>query len=196
MKTSNVVLIIIAVLFLMGGCSIGTSYNSMVNSQEATNSSWADVESNYQRRADLIPNLVSVVQGYAKHESGTLTAVIEARAKATAISIDPSKATPAQLKAFASAQGEISSALGKLMMIKEAYPELKANQNFKDLQSQLEGTENRINVARNRFNDTTKEYNQLIRSFPKNIIANMFGFEKRAYFEADANAKEAPKVKF
>jgi len=196
MKTGNIILIIILAVIFMGGCSVVGSYNTMVNKNEEVKAAWSQVENVYQRRSDLIPNLVSIVQGYAKHESGTLTAVIEARSKATAITIDPSKATPAQLKAFTSAQGELSSALGKLMMVKEAYPELKANQNFLELQSQLEGTENRIAVERRRFNESAQGYNTYIRRFPNNIISNMFGFTERAYFEADANAKTAPKIKF
>lgn len=196
MKTSNVVLIIILAVIFMGGCSVVGSYNTMVNKNEDVKAAWSQVENVYQRRGDLIPNLVEIVKGYATHEKSTLTAVIEARAKATSITIDPSKATPAQLKAFTSAQGELGSALGKLMMVKEAYPELKANENFLALQSQLEGTENRITVERRRFNESAQGYNTYIRRFPNNIIANMFGFTERAYFEADSNAKTAPKVKF
>lgn len=196
MKTKNVVLIIIATILILGGFSITRKYNSAVNMQEGVKSAWSQVENQYQRRADLIPNLVSVVQGYAKHENATLTAVIEARAKATSITIDPTKATPAQLKAYSNAQGDLSQSLGKLMMLTEAYPNLKANESFRDLQAQLEGTENRISTERKRFNDQVKEYNAYIRRFPMNMFTGMFGFEKWNYFEADASAQKVPQVKF
>jgi LemA protein len=196
MKTGLIVLIVILLVF-MGGCStLVGKYNSMVNQDEAVKTAWSQVENVYQRRADLIPNLVNVVKGYAAHEQGTLTAVIEARSKASAITIDPSKATPAQLKAFTDAQGELSSALSRLMVVVEQYPNLKANENFMALQSQLEGTENRIAVERKRFNETAQGYNTYIRRFPNNILAGMFGFQSRAYFEADKGANKAPEVKF
>jgi len=196
MKTSWIVLIIIA-LVLMGGCSKLTgTYNGAVSKQEAVNTAWSQVENVYQRRADLIPNLVEIVKGYAAHEQGTFTAVIEARAKASSITIDPSKATPAQLKAFTDAQGELSSALSRLMVVVEQYPNLKANENFMALQSQLEGTENRIAVERKRFNEVAQEYNTYIKRFPNNIILGFFDFPARAYFEADKGANKAPEVKF
>ncbi len=168
----------------------------MVNKQEKATTSWADVEAAYQRRADLIPSLVETVKGYAKHESSTFEAVVEARAKATQIKVDAEDLTPETLQRIQSAQGELSSALGRLMAVAENYPELKANQNFSDLQVQLEGTENRINEARRKFNESVQNYNISVRRFPNNIFANMFGFEKMNKFEADANASSAPKVSF
>ena len=171
-------------------------YNGLVTMQEDVESAWSQVENQYQRRSDLIPNLVATVKGYATHEQETLEGVMEARAKATQITIDPANATPEQLAAYQSAQGELSQALGRLMAVAENYPDLKANENFRDLQQQLEGTENRITVARQLFNDTAKKYNTEIRHFPKNIIAGMFGFERKPYFEAEEGANKAPKVEF
>ncbi|MDR2541479.1 MAG: LemA family protein [Candidatus Peribacteria bacterium] len=191
-KGSWVILGLVAILVLWG---IG-SYNGLVNGQEAVETQWGQVENVYQRRADLIPNLVATVKGYATHEQGALTAVVEARAKATAITIDPSNVTPEQLKAFSNAQGELSQALGRLLAVKEAYPDLKANQGFLDLQTQLEGTENRISTERHRFNEVARGYNTSVRNFPGNIIANLFGFEKKPYFEAEEGANKAPKVEF
>lgn len=173
-----------------------SGYNGLVNMDEAVNNRWANVETQYQRRSDLIPNLVSTVKGYAKHESQTLEAVMKARSQATQVKIAPSNCTPQQLAQYQRAQGDVTSALGKLLAITENYPDLKANQNFLELQSQLEGTENRITVARKDFNDAANEYNVAIRRFPKSILAGMFGFEKRAYFEAEAGAEKAPKVEF
>lgn len=173
-----------------------SGYNGLVNMDEAVNNRWANVETQYQRRSDLIPNLVSTVKGYAKHESQTLEAVMKARSQATQVKITPSNCTPQQLAQYQRAQGDVTSALGKLLAITENYPDLKANQNFLELQSQLEGTENRITVARKDFNDAANEYNVAIRRFPKSILAGMFGFEKRAYFEAEAGAEKAPKVEF
>lgn len=196
MKKGLIITIVIALIF-MGGCStIVGKYNGMVSKDEAVKTAWGQVENVYQRRADLIPNLVNTVKGYAAHEQGTFTAVIEARSKATSITIDPSKATPAQLKAFNDAQGELSSALSRLMVVVEQYPNLKANENFMALQSQLEGTENRIAVERKRFNEVAQDYNTYIRRFPNNILAGMFGFQSKAYFEAEEGAKKAPKVEF
>lgn len=172
------------------------SYNSMVEKQEATSSQWAQVQNAYQRRADLIPNLVATVKGYAKHEESTLTAVIEARAKATQISVNADQLSEENIKKYQAAQGELSSALGKLMMVQESYPDLKANQNFIALQDELTGTENRISTERNKFNTVVQEYNQYIRKFPQVIWAGWFGFEKKGYFEAEAGADKAPKVEF
>ena len=171
-------------------------YNDLVNQEEGVEAAWAQVENQYQRRADLVPNLVATVKGYATHEQETLEGVVEARAKATQISIDPANATPEQLAAYQAAQGELSQALGRLLAVAENYPDLKANENFRDLQSQLEGTENRIAIARQQFNDVARQYNQKVRRFPGNIIAGMFGFEKKPYFEAEEGAQKAPKVEF
>lgn len=171
-------------------------YNDLVNQEEGVEAAWAQVENQYQRRADLVPNLVATVKGYATHEQETLEGVVEARAKATQITIDPANATPEQLAAYQAAQGELSQALGRLLAVAENYPDLKANENFRDLQSQLEGTENRIAIARQQFNDAARQYNQKVRRFPGNIIAGMFGFEKKPYFEAEESAKAAPKVEF
>ena len=173
-----------------------SAYNSMVGEQETATTALANVQSAYQRRADLIPNLVETVKGYAAHEQGTFEAVVNARAKATQITLDPTNLTPEKLQEFQKAQGELGSALGKLIAISENYPELKANENFRDLQVQLEGTENRINEARNKFNAAVQNYNVVIRSFPMNILAGVFGFAKMDKFEADADAQSAPKVKF
>ena len=171
-------------------------YNGLVEQQEKVENAWAQVENQYQRRADLVPNLVATVKGYASHEQETLEGVINARAKATQITIDPTNATPEQLAAYQAAQGELSQALGRLLAVAENYPDLKANENFRDLQAQLEGTENRITTARQMFNDEARQYNTNIRRFPKNIIAGMFGFEKKPYFEAEEGANKAPKVEF
>ena len=186
---------IIAVIVIIGAWA-ASAYNSMVSEQEKATTALANVQSAYQRRADLIPNLVNTVKGYAKHEEGTLTEVINARSKATQVTVDPANLTPEKLQEFQKAQGDLSSALGKLLAIQEAYPDLKANENFKDLQVQLEGTENRINEARNKFNTAVQEYNTLVRSFPKNIVAGLFGFDKMTKFEAEASAQKAPEVKF
>ena len=180
----------IAVLWVMN------TYNKMVEQEEIVEASWSQVENQYQRRADLVPNLVATVKGYASHEEATLEGVMEARAKATQITIDPATATPEQLAAYQRAQGELSQALGRLMAVAESYPELKANENFLNLQSQLEGTENRCTIARQQFNEDARNYNTLIRRFPGNIVASIFGFEKKPYFEADEEAKHAPKVEF
>lgn len=171
-------------------------YNGLVSAEEQVESVWAQVENQYQRRADLVPNVVATVKGYASHESVALQGVIDARARATQITIDPANATPEQLAAYQAAQGELSQALGRLLAVAENYPDLKANENFRDLQQQLEGTENRITVARQLFNEEAMKYNKMVRKFPTNIIANMFGFEKKPYFEAEAGANKAPKVEF
>lgn len=180
------------ILFSLSSCG----YNTMVRLDEQVQSQWAQVENVYQRRADLIPNLVNSVKGAAKFEQETLTQVIEARARATSVTVDPTKLTPETIAKFQSAQDGLSQSLGRLMVVVEKYPDLKANQNFLELQSQLEGTENRITTERRRFNEVTQEYNSKIRSFPNNITAGMFGFEKKGYFQADAGAKQAPKVEF
>ncbi len=195
MKNNKGLIITIVVIVLVALWGI-SSYNRLVGMDENVSNQWANVETQYQRRSDLIPNLVNTVKGYAKHESQTLEAVMAARSQATQVKIDPSNCTPQQLAAYQKAQGDVTTALGKLLAITENYPDLKANQNFLELQSQLEGTENRINVARKDFNDSAKEYNTSLRRFPRNIIASMFGFEKRNYFEAEAGAEKAPKVEF
>lgn len=195
MKKNKGLIITIVVIALVALWGI-LSYNGLVEMDEKVSNQWANVETQYQRRSDLIPNLVNTVKGYAKHESQTLEAVMAARSQATQVKIDPSNCTPQQLAAYQKAQGDVTTALGKLLAITENYPDLKATDNFKMLQEQLEGTENRINVARKDFNDTAKKYNTSLRRFPRNIIASMFGFEKRNYFEAEAGAEKAPKVEF
>lgn len=172
------------------------SYNSMVTKEEGVTSAWAQVENVYQRRADLIPNLVATVKGYAAHEQETLEGVVNARAKATQTTIDPANLTEESMKQFQAAQGELGSALQRLMVVVERYPDLKANQNFLELQAQLEGSENRITVERQKFNETARAYNTYIRQFPKNILSGIFGFERKAYFEAAEGAETAPKVDF
>ncbi|QKG79480.1 LemA family protein [Tenuifilum thalassicum] len=191
-----IVIAIVAAVVLLLYSSIKGTYNNMVTKDENVKAQWGNVENVYQRRLDLIPNLVNTVKGYANFEQQTLTQVIEARAKATSVNINPDKLDAQSLKQFQSAQGELSSALSRLMVVVERYPDLKANQNFLDLQAQLEGTENRIAVERRKFNEMVKDYNAYIRKFPKNIWASLFGFEKKAYFEAEAGAEKAPKVDF
>jgi LemA protein len=194
-KGTIILLAIVAavVLLLMSGCG---SYNNMVTKQEGTTKAWANVQSAYQRRLDLIPNLVATVKGAANFEQQTLTAVIEARAKATQITVDPEKLTPESLQKFQSSQGELSQALGRLMVVSEQYPQLRATQNFSELQSQIEGTENRIKVERDNFNLAINDYNSYIRKFPQVLFAGILGFDKKGYFEADAAAAKAPEVKF
>lgn len=196
MKKGLVALIVVAVLVLGGFIWVKNVYNQIVVSDEYIQATWAQVENVYQRRADLIPNLVSTVKGYAAHESETLEGVVAARAKATQVTVDPADLTPEALARFNEAQDGLSAALGRLLMIQESYPELKANQNFLELQAQLEGTENRIATERMKFNDAVKAFNTGIRRFPDNIIASMLGFEKKAYFEAKAGADVAPVVEF
>ena len=171
-------------------------YNSLVEKQESVESAWSQVENVYQRRADLIPNLVNTVKGYAAHEKETLEGVIEARSKATQITVSADDLSEENIKKFQAAQGELQQALGKLLAITENYPDLKANENFRDLQAQLEGSENRITVERQKFNETVKVYNTSIRKFPTTIYAGWFGFEKKGYFEAQAGAEKAPEVQF
>ena len=192
MKSLKLGFIAIAISVLFSSCG----YNKMVSLDEQVTSQWAQVENVYQRRADLIPNLVNTVKGYAEHERETLEGVIEARSKATSVNIDPTKLTPETLQKFNQAQDGLSSALSKLMVVVEKYPDLKANQNFLDLQAQLEGTENRITVERQKFNETTMSYNAYIRKFPQVIYSGWFGFEKKTYFEAQQGAEKAPEVKF
>ena len=189
------IIILVAVVAIIAFWAI-SGYNSLVSMDENVSNQWANVETQYQRRADLIPNLVNTVKGYAAHEKETLEGVITARSQATQIKVDPTDLTPEKLAEYQKAQGQLATALGKLLAITENYPDLKANQNFLELQAQLEGTENRINVARKNFNDAAKAYNTAIRRFPKNILAGMFGFDKRAYFEAAEGAEQAPQVQF
>ena len=176
-------------MVLLNSCS----YNKMVEKDEAVSTAWSNVETQYQRRADLIPNLVSTVKGYATHESSTLEAVVAARSKATQITVDPANLTAEKLAEYQKAQG---AALGKLLAVTENYPQLRANENFSELQAQLEGTENRITEARKRYNEAVQDYNVLIRKFPNNLFAGMFGFSKKEKFEASSGASEAPKVEF
>ncbi len=192
-KSTGILVLIIAVVLVLWGVGI---YNGLVNQEEGVDAQWANVETSYQRRADLIPNLVATVKGYADFEQETLTAVIEARSKATSVNIDASNLTPQTLATFQSAQDELSSALSRLLVTIERYPDLKANQNFLDLQSQLEGTENRISVERRKFNQAAQQFNATIRKIPKNMIANIAGMEKRAYFESAQGAETAPEVAF
>lgn len=189
------IIIIVAVVAIIAIWAV-SGYNSLVGMDENVSNQWANVETQYQRRADLIPNLVNTVKGYAAHEKETLEGVIAARSQATQIKVDPTDLTPEKLAEYQKAQGQLATALGKLLAITENYPDLEANQNFLELQAQLEGTENRINVARKNFNDAAKTYNTTIRRFPKNILAGMFGFDKRAYFEATEGAEQAPQVQF
>lgn len=191
-RTTIITLIVLAVVAFWG---MG-KYNAIAMAQENVEKAWGDVETQYQRRSDLVPNLVNTVKGYASHERETLDAVVAARAKATQITLDPTAATPEQIAAYQQAQGELGQALGRLIAISEAYPDLKANVNFQQLQDQLEGTENRIAVARTKFNDEAQGFNKLIVVFPGNLVAKFCGFEKKAYFEADAAAKQAPTVEF
>ncbi|WP_207424688.1 LemA family protein [Desertivirga brevis] len=185
------------IIALFGMLSLSScGYNTMVQLDEQVQAQWGQVQNVYQRRNDLIPNLVNSVKGAAKQEQETLTRVIEARAKATSIQVDPDKLTPENIQKFQQAQGEVSSALGRLLVVTENYPDLKTNQNFLELQAQLEGSENRITVERQKFNEVTQQYNSKIRTFPNNIFAGMFGFEKKGYFQAEAGAQKAPTVQF
>ncbi|WP_373055666.1 LemA family protein [Zunongwangia sp. H14] len=188
-------IIIVVVVIIIYSLTAGIN-NTAVELEETVKQTWADVENSYQRRSDLIPNLVNTVRGAADFERGTLTDVIEARSKATSVNVDADNLNPQQLQQFQQAQSGVSSALSRLLVTVERYPELKANQNFQQLQSQLEGTENRISVARSRFNESVREYNTYIRKFPNNIFAGMFGFERKPTFEADAGAENAPEVEF
>lgn len=193
MKKSTIIILVVLTVILLWGV---TSYNNLVAKEENVETQWSNVETQYQRRADLIPNLVSTVKGYASHESTTLQSVIEARSKATQITVGGSDLTPEKMAEYQKAQGEVSSALGKLLAIAENYPDLKANQNFLELQAQLEGTDNRISVARTNYNGAAKDFNTAIRRFPNNIIAGICGFDKCTYFEAAEGAEQAPRVEF
>lgn len=194
--SKNLTWLIVATVVALAALWGVSQYNKMVVAEENVEKQWSQVENVYQRRADLVPQLVGTVKGYAAHESETFEKVIAARAKATQVTIDPSNATPEQLKEWQAAQGELGSALGRLMAITESYPELKANESFLQLQSQLEGNENRCTAERKKYNEVARDFNVLIRRFPNNIIANFLGFDKKAYFEADEEAKKAPKVEF
>ncbi|MDA3821050.1 MAG: LemA family protein [Bacteroidales bacterium] len=192
-KQTLIIIAVVVVLAIIWGVRM---FNGLVTKEEAVDAQWANVETSYQRRADLIPNLVSTVKGYADFEKETLTAVIEARAKATSVTIDPSNITPQNMAQFQGAQDELSGALSRLLVTIERYPDLKANQNFLELQSQLEGTENRISVERRKFNELAKDFNATIRRIPRNMIANIAGMEKRGYFESAQGAETAPVVAF
>lgn len=191
-KLKYILLIAVIGVFTLSSCG----YNTMVNKQEAVTAQWGQVQNSYQRRADLIPNLVSAVKGYAAHEQETFTEVTEARARATQLNVNPEELTEERLQQYQQAQNQLSASLGKLLMIRENYPELKANQNFLALQDELAGTENRIAVERNRFNEVARDYNQYIRRFPHVIYAGWFGFKTKGYFEADAASQTAPAVNF
>lgn len=193
MKKSSLILIVIIALFGVYGCS---TYNGLVGKDEVVKNKWADVQTQYQRRADLIPNLVNTVKGAADFEKTTLTQVIQARANATSMNLDAKDLTPENIQKFQAAQDQLSGALSRLLVSVEKYPDLKANQNFLDLQAQLEGTENRITVARSDFNQVVKDYNQSVRTFPANLFAGMFGFAQKGYFEASQSAQTAPTVSF
>lgn len=193
MKKSNI--IIIAVIAIVAIWAI-SGYNGMVNKEETVSNAWANVEAAYQRRADLIPQLVNTVKGYANHEKSTFDAVVSARTKATQMTVDVGELTEENIQKYQEAQGEVGAAIGRLLAITENYPELKANENFSELQAQLEGTENRINEVRKNYNASVKEYNVSVRKFPNNILAGMFGFERKAEFKAEEGASKAPEVNF
>jgi LemA protein len=196
MKSRNVVLIVIlGLILILGGCGCN-GYNNMVKLDEDVKAKWANVQSDYQRRADLIDNLVATVKGAANFEQETLTRVVEARAKATSVNISPENLTPENIQRFQQVQGELSGALSRLLVVSEQYPDLKATTNFLDLQKQIEGTENRVKVARNDFNSSVQGYNSTVRRFPNNLFAGMFGFQRKEGFAADPGAEKAPKVDF
>jgi LemA protein len=193
MKKNTIIFLSVTVILVLWFI---TAYNGLISAEENVSKQWANVESQYQRRSDLIPNLVATVKGYASHENETLENVVAARSRATQVTVNPESLTPEKLKEYQAAQGEVSSALGRLLMITENYPDLKANQNFLELQAQLEGTENRIQVERSRYNEVAGNYNAQIRRFPKNLVASLAGMERKPYFEADEDAKKAPRVEF
>jgi LemA protein len=196
MKKGLIIVGVIVLVVIIMFSWVSGKYNGLVKSEEATKQAWAQVQNVYQRRSDLIPNLVETVKGYAAHEKSTFVEVTNARAKASQITVDPTKLTPEQIQKFQGAQDGLSQSLGRLMVVMEKYPELKANQNFLELQAQLEGTENRIAVERRNFNQVVQDYNVSVRSFPGNIFASMFGFQQKGYFQAEAGAEKAVKVKF
>jgi LemA protein len=196
MKKSWIILAVIAVLVILLYVSVKNTFNRMVQKGEVVTEQWANVENVYQRRSDLIPNLVNTVKGYADFEQETLTQVIEARSRATSVTVDADNLSPDMLSQFQEAQAGLSSALSRLLVVIERYPDLKANQNFLELQAQLEGTENRIAVERRRFNEVARDYNTFIKQFPRNIYASIFNFESKAYFEAEEEASEVPEVQF
>lgn len=189
----GIIVIVVLVLLGMFGCG---KYNGLVKQDENVKNKWGAVQSQYQRRSDLIPNLVSTVKGAADFEKTTLTEVMEARAKATQVTIDADNLTPEKIQQFQQAQGQLGAALGRLIAVSENYPTLQANQNFRDLQAQLEGTENRITVARNDFNNAVNEYNSSVRGFPTNLVAGIAGFKQKGYFQAQPGTENAPKVQF
>lgn len=191
-KSTIIILAVIAVIAVW----VVTGYNRLVKADEAVSTAWSNVENQYQRRADLIPNLVNTVKGYAAHEKETLDAVVAARTRATQVTMDAENMTPEMLQEYQKVQNEVGAALGRLIAIAEAYPDLKANANFLELQAQLEGAENRISVERRNFNEVAKKYNTSIRTFPRNMLAGMFGFEKRPYFEAQEGVENVPVVQF
>ena len=196
MKKGLITILVIAAVALAAFLWVKSVYNSMVTADEAVSAAWSQVENVYQRRADLIPNLVATVKGYAAHEQETLEGVIEARSRATQITVDPTDLDEEEIEKFQQAQGELGSALGRLLALSESYPDLKANENFKELQAQIEGTENRIANARRSYNEVANDYNIMIQKFPKNIIANIFSFKTMGLFKADEGAENAPKVEF
>lgn len=196
MKKSLISIAVVAVVLVAGFIWVKNTYNSLVSSSEEVSAAWAQVENVYQRRADLIPNLVATVKGYAEHESETLAAVVEARSKATSVTISPEELNEESIAAFQAAQNNLSGALGRLIAIAENYPELKASQNFSELQAQLEGTENRISVERQKFNDTALAYNKQVKMFPSNMVASIFGLKQKGYFKAAEGAQNAPVVEF
>ena len=196
-STGTIAILVVVLLVLFAGCAGCNTYNSLIASEERVEQSWADVETQYQRRADLIPNLVNTVRGAAEFEQETLESVTEARARATSINLTADDLSdPAQVRAFQEAQSELSGALSRLLAVSENYPQLRATEAFRDLQAQLEGTENRINVARRDYNESVRLYNTQVRRFPANIFAGLFGFDRRTPFEAEAGAEEAPEVDF
>lgn len=196
MKTKSLgLIVVVALILILGGCGC-SGYNGLVKQDEVVKNKWNNVQSDYQRRADLIPNLVNTVKGEANFEQTTLQNVIEARASATQIKVDPNDLTPEKLQQFQAAQGQLSQALGRLLAVSENYPTLRANDAFRGLQAQLEGTENRIKVSRNDFNAAVQDYNVKVRSFPMNIFAGMFGFKAKEGFQAEAGSEKAPEVKF
>ena len=196
MKKTWIVIAVVAIVVIALFGWVKSTYNGMVEGEENVSKAWSQVENVYQRRADLIPNLVNTVKGYAAHESETLQGVVEARSRATQMTVNIDDLSAENIKKYQAAQGELQQAIGRMLMLTENYPDLKANENFRDLQAQLEGTENRITVERQKFNEVAKEYNTNIRKFPNNMLAGMFGFEKKGYFEAQAGAEKAPEVKF